>query len=170
MTAQGAVDILLNAPVVTGSFFNGNGSGLTALNASSLATGTVPDARLSSHVAMRNSPNTFTSAASFLSTGSFAGGITVGSNGTSISNLRFGVLAIAAKNVGLSVQSVTNVFDVPFATTPNIVFTPQNLSGANSFTFAVTISAITTTNIVLNVDDLNLGWSPFTLNYIAWEP
>lgn len=37
----------------------GNGSGLTSLNASNLATGTVPDARLSSNVALRNASNVF---------------------------------------------------------------------------------------------------------------
>jgi hypothetical protein len=170
VTGQGSVDILLNVPVVTGSFFNGNGSGLSALNASSLATGTVPDTRLSSHVAMRNAPNTFTSAASFLSTGSFAGGLTVGSNGTPVTNLRFGVLSIAPKNIGLNVQQVTNVFDVPFATTPHMIFASQNVVGGNSYTFAVTISTISTTNVVLNINDQNTGWSAFQLNYIAWEP
>jgi VCBS repeat protein len=170
VNAPGSVDILLNVPVVTGSFFNGNGSALMALNASSLATGTIPDARLSSHVAMRNTTNTFTSAASFLSTGSFAGGLTVGSNGTPITNLRFGVLSIVPKNIGSSVQYVTNVFDVPFATTPHMVFASQTALSGNGATFAVTISTITATNIVLNVDDQNIGWSPFLLNYIAWEP
>ncbi len=40
--------------------FAGNGAGLTSLNASQLTTGTVPNARLSSQVAMRNAANTFT--------------------------------------------------------------------------------------------------------------
>jgi hypothetical protein len=39
---------------------NGDGSGLTNLNASSVNTGTLNDARLSSNVALENAPNTFT--------------------------------------------------------------------------------------------------------------
>jgi len=41
---------------------NGDGSGLTNLNASNIASGTIPDARLSSFVARRNVANTFTGA------------------------------------------------------------------------------------------------------------
>jgi pectin methylesterase-like acyl-CoA thioesterase len=40
--------------------FSGSGSGLTSLSASSLTTGTVPDARLSSSVVRTNAPNIFT--------------------------------------------------------------------------------------------------------------
>ncbi len=44
-----------------GNTFDGNGAGLTALNASQLTSGTVPDARLSANVALLNrSPQTFT--------------------------------------------------------------------------------------------------------------
>ena len=42
-----------------GSSFTGNGSGLTGLNASSLTSGTVPDARMSANVALRSGGNTF---------------------------------------------------------------------------------------------------------------
>src|SRR5690606_9223567 len=38
----------------------GNGSGLTALNASNIASGTLADARLSSNVALKNGANVFT--------------------------------------------------------------------------------------------------------------
>lgn len=44
----------------------GSGAGLTNLNAASLATGTLPDARLSVNIPRLNSPNTFGSATSFL--------------------------------------------------------------------------------------------------------
>ena len=46
---------------ITAVLFNGNGVGLTNLNASALATGTVPDARLAANVARLNAgPQTFT--------------------------------------------------------------------------------------------------------------
>ncbi len=43
----------------------GSGAGLTALNASSLASGTVADARLSSNVALLNTPQTFSAIPAF---------------------------------------------------------------------------------------------------------
>ncbi len=44
---------------VTATAFNGPGSGLTALNAGNLSSGTLADARLSGNVALRNQNNTF---------------------------------------------------------------------------------------------------------------
>jgi hypothetical protein len=52
----------------TGGTFFGNGSGLTNLNASNLASGTVPDSRLSASVPLKSSRNTFTQSQS-ISTG-----------------------------------------------------------------------------------------------------
>jgi len=46
------------ASVSASGVFNGNGSGLTALNASQLASGTMPDARLSTNVALLNANQT----------------------------------------------------------------------------------------------------------------
>jgi hypothetical protein len=54
--------------------FDGNGAGLTTLNASQLTTGTVPDARLSANVALLNANQTFTGSNIFnsgLGTGRF---------------------------------------------------------------------------------------------------
>jgi hypothetical protein len=47
------------------SVFTGNGSGLTSLNASNLASGTVPDARLSSNVVLLAGTQTLTGAKTF---------------------------------------------------------------------------------------------------------
>ncbi len=55
--AEGGLTI--NGPANAASF-TGNGSGLTALHASALTTGTVPDSRLTTTVARRNTANTFT--------------------------------------------------------------------------------------------------------------
>lgn len=46
--------------------FTGSGAGLTALNASNLATGAVPDARLSTNVALENAANSFSADNTFL--------------------------------------------------------------------------------------------------------
>src|SRR5262245_6095776 len=45
--------------------FTGNGAGLSALNASNLSSGTVPDARLSAQVALLNTNQTFTADKTF---------------------------------------------------------------------------------------------------------
>ena len=60
----------------TGSFngtFTGNGSGLTSLNASNLASGTVADARLSTNVARLNASQTFTGSNTFIGSNTFSG-------------------------------------------------------------------------------------------------
>jgi hypothetical protein len=49
----------INGGTYTNGTFFGNGSGLTNLNASSLASGTVPDSRLSASVPLKSSRNTF---------------------------------------------------------------------------------------------------------------
>src|SRR5690606_17120224 len=46
--------------VTIGGTITGNGSGLTSRNASNLSSGTVPNARLSSDVPLKNAPNVFT--------------------------------------------------------------------------------------------------------------
>ena len=62
---------------VTASSFSGNGANLTALNASSVSTGTMADARLSTNVALLNAANSFTN-----TTGNtFAGTTTLGNTG-----------------------------------------------------------------------------------------
>jgi len=63
-----------------------DGSGLTGLNASSLSSGTVPDMRLSTNVALLNANQTFTGANKFNNaTSSFSGNFT--GNGAGLTNL-----------------------------------------------------------------------------------
>ena len=57
-TQQLAADLTLGG-TTTGTF-TGSGAGLTLLNASQLASGAVPDGRLSANVALRSGGNTFT--------------------------------------------------------------------------------------------------------------
>src|SRR5690606_3648317 len=58
LDVNGGADI--SGTLAVGGAITGNGSGLTSLNASNLSSGTVPDARLSSNVALKNAPNVFT--------------------------------------------------------------------------------------------------------------
>ena len=56
--------LTLNNPA---NIYDGNGAGLTSLNASQLTSGTVPDARLSANVALLNANQTFTGSNVFYS-------------------------------------------------------------------------------------------------------
>ena len=74
MPPLGTIMTLRDGNVTCGGIFNGNGSGLTALNAASLASGTVADARLSANVALPNrSAQTFSGG-----TNSFTGNVGIG--------------------------------------------------------------------------------------------
>lgn len=64
------LSVFFNIPVFAG-YLAGNGADLTALNASSLSSGTVADAQLSSNVVLRNGTNAFTAAQIF------TGGVTI---------------------------------------------------------------------------------------------
>ncbi len=81
----GVVNITNAANSLAGSF-TGNGGGLTNLNASALASGTVPDVRLSANVALLNGNQVFTGA------NRFAGAVTM----TNAANL------IAGNGAGLA--------------------------------------------------------------------
>ena len=54
--------ITLNGSAVTATSYAGAGSGLTALNASNVSSGTLADARLSANVPLKDAANTFTAA------------------------------------------------------------------------------------------------------------
>jgi formylglycine-generating enzyme required for sulfatase activity len=58
---NGGVYVSTHVYLPAGARYYGDGSGLTALNASAAASGTLPDGRLSSNVALRGAANTFTS-------------------------------------------------------------------------------------------------------------
>ncbi len=71
---------------ITGSFFQGNGSLLTGLNATNISNGTLADARLSSNVALRNANQTFsgnnalTGANTFTGTTTFSNQVGIGAS------------------------------------------------------------------------------------------
>jgi hypothetical protein len=68
--------LLVTNNATIGGTLSANGSGLTNLNASSLASGTVPDARLGANVALLNTTQTFTANKTF--TGTVGIGATAG--------------------------------------------------------------------------------------------
>ena len=68
----GSVNFTNTTNSFTGKYF-GNGAGLTNLNGSMIATGTVADARLSANVALLNTNQTFTGTNTFNGTGVFTG-------------------------------------------------------------------------------------------------
>jgi hypothetical protein len=110
LTGTGA----LNAGSITSGFgninigtstFTGNGSGLTTLNASNLASGTVPDARLSTNVVLLSGTQTITGAKTFdanLTLGSTAE-LFFGSNTRQMVNLW-------SNSYGIGVQSNTQYY------------------------------------------------------------
>jgi hypothetical protein len=65
---------------ITASSFAGSGAGLTSLNASQLASGTVADARLSTNVALRNANQTFSGANTFAGSVTLSNTVQVGTN------------------------------------------------------------------------------------------
>ena len=62
-----------NANNLFSGIFTGNGGALTNLNAGSVATGTLPDARLSANVPLLNGNQTFSGANSFTGPGNYSG-------------------------------------------------------------------------------------------------
>lgn len=78
----------LTATTVSATTITGNGSGLTALNASMLASGTVSDSRLSANVALLNASNSFSVGQTVLSGAAGATGLIVKGAASQSANLQ----------------------------------------------------------------------------------
>jgi hypothetical protein len=93
----------------------GNGAALTSLNAANLASGTVPDPRLSTNVALLNANQTFSGAVQFNSTvfsGGFAG------NGAGLTNLDLGQNSAGGIHpLSLTLASQPSLSDITYALT-----------------------------------------------------
>ncbi len=90
--------------------FTGNGAGLTGINAANISTGALPDARLSSNVALRNGGNTFNGAQTF--NGGFVG---IGRSTQTTGAERFGIGGDIADFNGMYVTSESaNALARPF--------------------------------------------------------
>lgn len=126
--------------ITVGGTLNANGSSLTSLNASNLASGTLSDARLSTNVATLAGAQTFTGAKTFSAGLSGDGtGLTNlnASNITSgtLNNSRLGVIPIANGGTGSSTQ---NFVDISTNQT--------SIGGNKAFTGNVTISGTLSAN------------------------
>ena len=91
------------------SSFTGNGSGLTALNASQLTSGSVPDARLSANVALRAGGNALTGNQTVMSGNVGIGTTTPQQPLDVVANSSAGLLRL--QNTSASGYSVVNVHD-----------------------------------------------------------
>jgi hypothetical protein len=101
----------VNALTNVGNIFSGNGVGLTLLSASSLSTGTVPDVRLSSNVALLRANQTFSGANALTNSGNTFVGDGGGLTALNASNLASGIVPEArlSSNVPL-LNRQTNTF------------------------------------------------------------
>jgi hypothetical protein len=111
--------------------FVGIGTGLTALNASSLASGTVADALLSPNVVLRTAANTLTGANTFSGNNTFSGANTFASPSNSFTGVGTGLTALNASNLASGTVSDARLSsNIARKDAANV------LTGANVFTNA----------------------------------
>ncbi len=133
-----------NAFSNAGNSYAGNGAALTTLNASSLASGTIPDLRLSANVAMRNVGQTFTGVNVFSGANLFSNpGNSFSGNGTGLTNLN-------ASNIVSGVLS-----DLQLSTNVAFRTATQTFLGANTFNGPSTFNALASFN-----DRIGVGTTP----------
>ena len=129
----------------------GNGSGLSALNASALATGTVPDARLSNNVVVSGDNQTIAGAKTFSSVVNAPG-----FNATSASQGFWGIAADSATNPSFSWTGYGNT---GMWKTPNGI--GFSIAGTNRIQITENgISGVGTGLLELNADQLTTGSVP----------
>ena len=102
-TANG-VAVFNNPASVFNGTFSGNGSGLTSLNASSITSGTLADARLSVNVALLNANQTFTG------TNTYNNALNINSNVFFGTGAGRQMLNLWGTQYGIGVQSYTTYF------------------------------------------------------------
>jgi hypothetical protein len=106
----------------------GNGAGLTALNAGTIANGTLGDGRLSGNVPLLNASQAFSGVNSLLNPGNSLAGNGAGLTALNAGNIASGTLADARLSFNVPLLSAQNVFSasnyfagVTLATNPNNV-------------------------------------------------
>ena len=130
-----------SANAFTGGF-TGNGAGLTNLDASDLASGILPEARLSNNVALLNRSQTYSGANQFTNpanafAGAFAGTFT--GNAAGLTNLDAGDLAngiLSDVRLSTNVALLTNGLLADARLAPNVALLnkSQTFTGSNTFT------------------------------------
>ncbi len=100
--------------------FTGNGSGLTTLSGTSISSGTVADARLSTNVALLSANNTFSGTLDVSSTFTAVGQANLNGN-TAIGNATTDRLTITSQLLGANALTFQGVTDNLFTTTFTVV-------------------------------------------------
>jgi hypothetical protein len=135
---RGSANTFSAANTFTNAFnsFTGVGTGLTGLNASNLSSGTIPDARLSTNVALLSAANTFGNPSNSFS------GSGAGLTALNASNIATGTLPDARLSANVPLESAANTF-----------------TGVNTFSNASnSFSGIGTGLINLNASNLVTGF------------
>jgi hypothetical protein len=140
---------------VTASSFSGNGANITSVNANNISGGTLPDARLSSNVALRAGGNTFTNTQTF--NGPIILNTSAGFDPSAIGNFYIdapfqqgGRLAVLENgDVGIGIPSPSQKFQVNGAAMVNAL----TVNGAVNLPTAATING--GTDPVLRSDAAN---------------
>ena len=138
--------VLFNTPIIRGTF-SGNGSGLTSLNASQLASGTVADAFLSSNVAFDNGNNFFTGVNTFVNAFNVFTGISFTGNGSGLTSLNAANLTGSVPSSALnSVPAASLTGTLPLALLPATVVTNTETGVTLGGTFSGNGSGLTNLN------------------------
>jgi hypothetical protein len=116
---------------ITGASFSGNGSSLTALNASNVSSGSLSDARLSANVALLNGGQTFSALTSF--------GAGLSATGNISASGQVSGLTVVGDGSGLTSLNATNVSsgtlaDARLSSNVALLTGSQSFSGTKSFT------------------------------------
>ncbi len=137
---------------VTAAALAGSGAGVTNLNAASVASGTLADARLSPNVALLNGTQAFTGANSFNNAGNAFAGDGSGLTGLNASSLVTGAVPLARlpsslvtnggnftgngsglTNLNASALSLGSLADARLSTNVALLNANQTFSGSNTF-------------------------------------
>jgi hypothetical protein len=142
-----------------GNILAGNGSGLNGLNAASLSTGTVGDARLSANVALLNRTQTFSGTNAFTNAANNFAGNGAGLTGLNASSLASGTISDARLSANFArLDGVNQIFTGP------VSFTHVS----NVFSGAFAGNAAGVSNIPLAGIDSKSGIFPSSL-VLTWS-
>jgi hypothetical protein len=145
MTISQSGAVVVNG-ALSANTFTGNGNGLNNLNASNLSSGTVPDARLSTNIALRDQANTFTGINTFTNVAnSFSG------NGSGLTNVDAATLA------GQSGSFYRNAANLNAGTLSDLRLSSNVTLQGNSFNGASELVQLTATGALPALDGSNVS-------------